>query len=905
MIFRYLATSAFRLGMFAFPPAQRDTFGGEAVEAFERELGARLADQGRLAACAFVLAAALDAVRAGLGERRRLAFIDGPRGVRGGRPTRMGMSWLDVKLGFRMLRRYPGLTIASALALAIAIGIGAGWYDLTGDFFRPRLPLPGGDRIVEVEMRSAVASEEERRLLHDFLGWRRDLRSLEDLSAYRSVHRNLFIGTADPESIAIAEMTASAFDLTRVPPLMGRSLLASDEHPGAAPVVVIGHGIWQQRFGGRTDVIGQPVRLGRTTATIVGVMPEGYAFPVNHQAWMPLRLQPAGYAPLEGVPVRVFGRLAPDATQAQVNAEAAALVERTMASSPRTHEHLQPRVLAYGGESPGDRGALEFIMRHLPILLVLLVACANVGTLIYARTATREGEIATRYALGASRGRIVGQLFAEALVLASIAAVVGLVGANWALKWGVNAYYSGSPAGMPFWMNPGLKPSTVMFAVLLTITGAALLGILPALKATRRGAQSELRNLGTGGSTLKFGAVWTTVMIAQVALTVMCIPPAYGISQEALRDRAIRGAFPAEEYLAVRLALDREPAPTTIGEEPAERYTARFQQTYRELERRLLEEPGVRAVTFADRLPGMGPEVRRAEVEVTPGAAPRLISNLWVTAVGARFFATFDVPIITGRDFHDGDRASTAQTVLVNEAFVRRYMDGANPVGRRVRYASTDAAAPQPWFEIVGVVGDIGMTPTDLGEAPYIFRPATPASVFPLVMGIRMSGDPVAVSARVRSLATELDAGLRLDEVRVLEDLVWRVDVPMVIGAGALAGVVTLGLFLSAAGIFALMSVSVARRTREIGLRAALGASQHRLLAGIFSRALVLVGSGILAGNGLLVFFIAIEPEADLVDVWGALVGTSVIMLTVGLVACVEPARRALRIQPTDALKEA
>jgi putative ABC transport system permease protein len=913
VIYRKLSLGAFRLGMLAFPAAQRQTFGAEAAAAFEHELCSRFGARGRLSSLAFVLAATVDAAHAGIGERLRLrrvaadshGFIDGPRRARGGRAARMGMSWLDVKLGFRMLRRYPGLTVASALALAIAIGVGAGWYDLSGDFFRPRLPLPDGDRIVEVEMRSTIASDEERRILHDFLGWRDDLRSVEDLSAYRSINRNLIIGDAQPEAVTVAEMTASAFQLTRTPPLLGRLLSPEDEHPGAPPVLVIGHGLWQHRFDQRTDVIGQTVRLGRTTATIVGVMPEGYAFPVNHRAWMPLRIQPAGYGPLEGVPVRVFGRVAPDATQGQVNVELEGLVDRTRAASPATHEHLRPRVLAYGGESPGDRGVLEFVMRHLPILLVLLVACANVGTLIYARTATREGEIATRYALGASRGRIIGQLFVEALVLASIAAVVGLVIANWAIKWGVSTYYSGAPGGMPFWMDPGLKASTVIFASLLTIAAAALLGILPGLKATRRGVQSELRNLGTGGATLRFGKVWTAVMIAQVALTVLCLPPAYGISQEALRDRAIRGAFPAEEYLAVRIGLDGDAADTASGEETNDAHTARINQVYRELERRLSQEPGVRMVAFGDRMPGVAPAVRRAEVEVSPGSAPRTIFNLWSAGVGPRYFEAFGSPIVAGRDFQEGDRTTGARTVIVNEAFVRRYLDGASPVGRRVRYASADPANPEPWFEIVGVVRDIGMTPTDLGEAPYIFRAVTPGTAYPLVAAVRIGGDPVGLSSRIRVLAAELDPGLRLDDVRVLEDVVWRADVPAVIGAGAIAFVVALGLFLSSAGIFSLMSVNVARRTREIGLRCALGASPRRLLAGIFSRALVLIGSGILAGNALLIFFIALEEEASLVDVWDALVWTSLIMLATGLLACVEPARRALRIQPTDALKEA
>ena len=232
------------------------------------------------------------------------------------------------------------------------------------------------------------------------------------------------------------------------------------------PVVVLGYRVWQQQFGGRADVIGQTVQLGETTTTVVGVMPDGFAFPINHRLWVPLQLRPSGYAPLEGPAVRVYGRLAPDATQAQANAELTTLAERTAADSPRTHERLRPRVLAYGGESPGDRTWLEFAITHLPILLVLIVACTNVGTLVYARTATREAEIATRYALGAGRSRIVAQLFVEALVLASVAAVIGLAAAHWAVRWGMRLYYSGQNGGPPFWVNPGLKPTTILYAAI-------------------------------------------------------------------------------------------------------------------------------------------------------------------------------------------------------------------------------------------------------------------------------------------------------------------------------------------------------------------------------------------------------------------------------------------------------
>jgi predicted permease len=600
----------------------------------------------------------------------------------------------------------------------------------------------------------------------------------------------------------------------------------------------------------------------------------------------------------------VLARVAQGATQEQAYSEIVSLTAQVAAASPRTHQHLRPRILAYGGESPGDRAIVEILVTHLPIVLVLIVACVNVGTLVYARTATREAEIVTRYALGASRWRIVSQLFVESLVLAALAATVGLTAAHFALKWGVAAYYSGSSTGMPFWVRPGLKLTTVIYAGGLTIVGAALLSLLPAIKVTGSGVQSQLRNLGVGGSTLRFGGVWTAAMIAQVALTVICIPPAAGISHEAWRDRIIRDRFPAERYLTAELGLDRDS--TATGEQAETAFRRRFERVYQEVVDRIAQEPGVSAVTFGDRLPGMGPSTASAEFEadVTPGAKPRLIPTLWRATVGSNYFQAFDVPLVAGRDFRDGDRAEGARTVIVNEAFARRYFDGATPIGRRVRYATSDGGPEQPWFEIVGMVRDVGMTPTDLGEAPYIFHGAAVAAVSPLVLAVRTSGDPAALSTRLRNIAASIEPDLRLSDVRTLDDIVWRVDTPAMVAAGAIVTVVALGLFMSAAGIFSLMSVSVSRRAREIGLRTALGATRGRVLAGVLSKAAILVGSGIAAGNAVLLLVVALGPEVDVADVAAPLLVTSVVMAAVGFVACVEPARRALRIAPTEALKE-
>ena len=802
----------------------------------------------------------------------------------------------DYKLGFRMLVKYPGLTLAGGLALAIAIGLGAGWYDVMSDVLHPRMPFAGGDRFVEIQTRNAATSRREYRVLHDLAAWRRDARSLEELGAYRTVERNLVGGDLQSGPVAVAEITASAFRLVAVPPLQGRTLLEADERPGAPPVVVIGYDMWRQRFGGRPDAIGQTTQLGNTAMTVVGIMPEGFAFPVNHRMWIPLRLRAEGYAPLEGTHVSVFGRLAPGATFAQANAEVKALTERTAAASPETHQHLRPVVMAYAAEY--DQDWINLSLTHLPILLVLIVACTTVGTLVYARTATRDAEIASRYALGASRRRIIGQLFIEALVLSSVAAVVGLGITNWVLKWGFNVYLAGDYEP-PFWMDPGLKLRTVLYAAVLTTAGAAILGILPALKATGSHVQVQLRNLGAGGSTLQFGWVWTAAMVLQITVTVLCIPVAMEIAEETVRDRGIRSQFPGEQYLAARVAMDREPTAGPESDDAASR--GRLEQTYRELERRVAQEPAVMAVMFANRMPGMSPFVRNAEIETTAGAPPRFVANMWTSSVGPGYFEAFDNEIVAGRSFHDGDRAESATTALVNEAFARRLR--ANPIGRRVRFPTEDPSKPGPWLEIVGIVQNEGMTPTDLGEAPYVYRAVSAATVSPMVIGVRTKGDAASFAPRLRAVAAGVDLALRIDEMRTLDDFALREETPNLIFTSGGAAVVALGLLLSAAGIFSLMSVTVARRTREIGLRSALGASPQRLIAAVFKRALVLIGSSIAIANFIIILIALWSDELTVRNIAGALVIASAVMLMVGMLACVAPARRALRIQPADALR--
>lgn len=795
-----------------------------------------------------------------------------------------------------MLLKYPGLTLAGGLALAIAIAVGAGWYDLSGKLMAPEIPLPEGDRLVLIETQNTLTGELEPRVVRDFLDWRRDLRTIEGLGAYRTQTRNLTVGNAAPQPVRLAELTAAAFGGARVSPVLGRALLDSDASPGAPGVLVLGYDVWQRSFGGRPEAIGSMVKLGNAPATVIGIMPSGFRYPVNHDAWTPMQLR-ASYEALEGGSITVIGRLAPGVSLERANAEVRVHGERAAKALPATHGRLHPGVKRLGQSSEGLDVA-QLAQRNLPVLLVLSIACMSVGTLVYARTATRESEMAVRSALGASRARIIGQLFVEALVLASVAAGAGLMAAGQAVTW-VSGNFNQASGGAPFWVTPGLKLSTILYGAGLALVCAAMLSLLPALKVTRAaGMQRHLVNRGSGAS-LRFGNVWTAAMIVQVALTAIGIPLVIETAIEAARNLSIRGEFPSRGYVAARIEVDREDV-------------TRLERTLAELQRRIAQQPGVAAVTYADRAPGSAANTRRGEVWLS-GSGSAFQGRFCTSAVGPEFFEAFDRPIVSGRAFHGGDFHPSARAVIVNEAFARALSrDGrsGSPIGARLRYAASAAqhgAAEEPWFEIVGMVRDIGLDPDDWGaEKPFVFHAAQPSTLPTLVMSARVRGETDAVAARLPFLAADVDAGWLVKESRPLNEWVRDRDMGLIVAVAAQAAVTGLALFLSSLSIFSQVSVAVSRRTYEIGIRAALGAGSRDVLTRILSRAIVLIGSGLAAGGALLLGFVAMNRPAGEVALYAGYFGaTSVIVLTACLLACIGPAARALRIHPADALREA
>ena len=876
---------------------------------------------------------AADLVRAGLSpaEARRQARLDfgcaephkdAAREARGLGPLDgLRVSLLDFKLGVRMLVKYPGLTLVGGLAFAFAIWVAAGAFEFAGQVLSPRLPLPDADRVVALESWDAAAGRAEPRVLHDFAAWRAELKSVAELGAYRLAQRNLLTSDGESRPAEVAEISASAFRVARARPLLGRALRDADERPGAPAVAVIGHDVWQARFGGDPNVVGRVVRLGRTPTTVVGVMPKGYAFPVSQSLWVPLRLNPVDHPRGGGPGLGLFGRLAPGVTLGEAQAELATWGRRAAADFPSTHQHLRPRVMPYAQSIALVSGSELFLTRASYGFFVMLVVliCGNVALLLFARAATREGELAIRNALGASRGRIVAQLFAEALVLGGVAAAVGLGVAGLGVRLLVRAIETNSGQRLPFWFHADLSPWTVLYAVGLTVLGAAIAGVLPGLKVTR-GLQARLRQAAAGAGGLTFGGIWTAVIVAQIAVTLGFPVVAFNVARDAADTRAMVADFPAAEFLSARVALDQEALPGADTSFAA--FGARRQATARELQQRLRAEPGVVGVTLANRLPRMDHPPHMIEVD-SGGAAPQHPGfpggyRTSSAAVDADYFDVLGAPVLAGRAFHAGDLApghdttgaegARTRVVIVNESFVRLVLGGRNPIGRhlRDRYGAPDPlsglAQPGPWHEIVGVVPDLGMSKATDPKVAGVYHPLAADVVEPLHVAVHVRGDPAAFAPRLRAVAAAVDPTLRVDAVARMDTLSDPGVEFAMFWVRLLAVVSAVAMLLSLAGIYAVMSFTVARRTREIGIRVALGASRRRVAAAVFARPLAQVGLGIAAGGVLTAMLGGGVEHATPGALAGALVYT-VLMLGVCLLACIVPTRRALQVQPTEALR--
>jgi predicted permease len=821
----------------------------------------------------------------------------------------LGASWLDVKLGLRMLVKYPGLTVVAVFALALGIPASLAPLHLLG-FFEAPLPFEEGERIVGLRHRSPAAFELRAVSLHEYAVWRETLTSFEGTGAALSYPHNVIADDGRIMDYRGARMTASAFDVVRVAPVLGRPLIESDEAPGAPDVVVISHEVWQTFLAGDPSVVGRTLRVGGVAHTVVGVMPEGFHFPYIDRVWLPLRRE-AIDAPGKGPEVWVFGRLAEGVSEAQALAELRVVHGALADAFPDAYGALRPELVPFAFLISGSPLELRWAIAGFQLfaLLLLAVACGNVGTLILARTAARSAEVAVRTALGASRARIVSQLFVEALLLALLSTGMGLViGSFVSVRVGRIVQ-----ADLPFWWEYGVTRTTVVQALMLAVFSALVAGVLPALRATGRNVQGTLQRTGSGGAGAAFGRMAGALIVTEVALGVVCLFLGTVVYRATLWSGPPELAIPADRILTAELELVPPFLDPWAVERTETEQRARQASVQQEMLRRLSSEPGVEGAALTRFLPGQGHSTGYVEVEgvdLPPGGGSgHRILRGWV---GAGFFGAVGQTIFRGREFGPGDvpgdGAAGSTAIVVNTTFVERVLRGGNALGRRIRYASRGGSEPGPWMEIVGVVGPLGMIDGDVvQDNAGLYHPAAAGAWNPVKLAVRVRGDPATLAPRLRLVAAEVEPGAIIRDPLPLGELEWGNRWDMRWTAFGLAVVAAIAVVLSLAGLYALMTFTVAQRTREIGLRTALGADAGEIMRVIAKRALAQLALGVALGAGGLAAIIrATAPDTSFsaFDGWPLLLAaTAGAIVLLGVAACIVPTLRGLRIRPMEAMR--
>lgn len=811
----------------------------------------------------------------------------------------------DLRQTVRVMAGQKAFTAAALLTLALGIGATTAIFSVVhGVLLRP-LPYPQADRLVRLgEERPGMPPLQDRILLnYTYYAWLDGPRTLDGIAAWGNRSFTLTSG-AEPERVRGATVTPSLFGMLGVAPAAGRFMGSGDAADGAAPVVVLSYQFWQDRFGADDGAIGQVLRLDGTAHTIIGVAPAGFYFPDRAaRMWTAFRPAPPSANPNE---VRVeamaaLGRLAPGATPEQVAAEGA-----TVMANAGLPPALGRAPAGPGGEPTPLRMRVEPLVDALtarvrPALLllaggvafVLLIGCANVANLFLSRGVSRERELAVRAAMGASRGRLLRQLLVESLGVALTGGGLGLA-LGWALTRALPAV---APADFPRLEDVRIDGVVLLFALGASVLAGLLSGVVPALRASRVELVPSLRE-GSGASTgSRLARLRAGLLVVESALAVILLVGAALLARSFVALVNVDAGYDADNVLTATVFL---PSP---GHGPSPESFS-FAEGLLE---RLRALPGVEAAGASNIMPlGGGMVMQAAEVpgSVGPDGQP-IIARAVAYTVTPGYAEALGLRLRDGRLFIPGDAAAGIRPMLVNEAFARAYLsDGRPVVGRRLE----GFLAPAVTSEIVGIVGDVRLRGLDAETQPEMYTLATPAAPFrgPVSVVLKTTGDPRDAIADLREATRAVHPGAALDTVLPLAARVSASVSQPRFAAALLGGFATLALVLAAIGLYGVMSYNVTRRQREIGVRAALGATRGDLVRLVMGQGLAVTAAGLLIGvagaaalsrlmAGLLFGVTTLDPVS--------FAAAPLVLAVVAAAACLLPARRAAAVDPSEALR--
>ena len=799
----------------------------------------------------------------------------------------MDTLWQDARYAVRQLFRRPGFTIVAVLTLALGIGTSTAIFSVVNSVLLRPLSYADPDRLVMVWERNSRRPNDRNVVNPDnYLDWKDRAKSFTDLAAF-TWSSNTFTGDT-PENVDGRAVTPNFFSVLGLSPRLGRVFTLAEAAQGGPRVIVLSDGLWRRRFGADSGIIGRSVPVAGGNVVVIGVMPPALR-PLpwgSEEFWEPLRL--AARAPVRGSRfAQVIGRLRPGVSVAQAQSDIDGIARDLEREHPEFDTGWSASVMALTGEVVGTaRRALLVLLAA--VSLVLLIACANVGNLMVVRAEARRQEFAVRTALGASRGRLVRQWMVEAGLVAVLGGGLGVLLAT----WGVELLIASGPSDLPRLDEIGVDSRVLTIAGLVSLAAAAFVGLPAALGATDRLVAG--REAGRVTSDRRAARFRSAMVVFQVSLALVLLAGAGLLVRSLQRLLDIDPGFNPKQLLTVRVDL------------PQATYTDSTRQTafFSQLLDRVRELPGVSSAGATNFLPlTPGGSATRFTIVGRPAPLPGQWTSADIRVVDPNYFAAMEIPLRRGRAATAADRASTTPVVIINETMARRYWPDEDPVGQRLQVSWTH---PDARPEIIGIVGDVHRNTLDSDIRPLIYYVHAQEPSTSMTLVIRHAGGSGPLATAVRGILHDLDPDLPITEIATMATQVSRSMADRRYPMMLLALFAGLAVLLAAIGLYGVLAYAVSRRTREIGVRMALGASGGDVLRMIVGNGmrLTLIGIGIglvgaaLAARALGRLLYGVQP-ADPVS----LIGAALLFVVVALVATYLPATRATRVDPMLALR--
>jgi putative ABC transport system permease protein len=794
----------------------------------------------------------------------------------------------DIRNTLRSLRHHPIFTLTAVLTLALGIGGNTAIFSaVDGVLLRP-LPFPEPGRLVSVWGHHASIGRETASL-PDYLDWRRESRSFSGMAARANTQFTL-TGAGDPEVVAGALVTANYFRVLGAPIPLGRGFADDEEKSGASRVAVLSEGFWRREFGGRPDAVGRRIILSGVPYTIVGAGALGLSVPTNVDVWTVLRTDTTLGRRSDFL--EVVGRLAPGADVRRAQEEMSTIAGRLARAYPGSNAGWGVELVGLQERVVGEiRPALLVFMGA--VALVLLIACANVANLMLARVASREREVTIRAALGATRRRLVRQLLTESVVLALSGGALGLGLA----MWGVRALQALEPGTIPRLGEIAVNGNAFAFALVISVATGLLFGIAPASRILTYDLRGGLAEGGRGTAGHRSaGRTRSLLVLAEVALACVLLVGAALLLTSFIRLQGVDPGFAPKDILTARLTL------------PRARYADSTRQTAfaDALLAQVRSLPGVRSAALASDAPlGDGPPYWAFAVAGVEQPPPEVVQDAVVFRTTPDYFRTFAIPLVRGRLFEARDRGDAAPVALVSEGLSKRFWPGRSPLGARITFGNPEDST-SVWMTVVGVVGDVRQEGPAAAAYPQLYVPLAQVPSRSLLIAIHTSGEPRALTPALKRAISGLDASLALGRVATMDERVAGTLARPRVNALLLGAFAATALMLAALGIYGVIAYGVVQRTRELGIRMALGARSEDVLRLVLRQGMTPVLAGLALGlggaavasrvlRGLLYGVGGTDP------ITYALVAA--FLAAVALVASYLPARRAATADPVVALR--